>query len=312
VPNGRDHTATSYEERQPLIVIMFSLVVSGLQRAFRFFSKIDSIKKITYKFTSKGPTESKLTDLINLSIQTASKELKRLTRPKETAIMCYEITKKARTYCSRWVIRDLSQESLRERDYVLAQWRLDFVRPDKYHITQAIWDVELGELWDEWVAIGKENYQNSGLWIRTEDGRHDELNRLLLVENLLDFLRNEDPISSDLYGYLQKSYLLLEYKDPISSEFGLRLIEEYKDLQNRRFEVRVWIDLETGFLAKGEVIVKGKTSEGEHVHGEVQQVFTSYNQDVKVNPPPWLNAVPNDRGELICTDDRVPTVRHHP
>ncbi len=49
----------------------------------------------------------------------------------------------------------------------------------------------------------------------------------------------------------------------------------------------------------------------ELVHGEIHQAFASYNEDIRVNPPAWLNVVPSGYSQLRIVNRKVPIVRHH-
>lgn len=262
-----------------------------------------------------GPTESNLASLLKLSIYTASRDPELSPAPKEAALRCVEVTRQARAYCSRLIVRDLTRENLKPGDYSI-QWRVDFVQPARYHVTQSAWDDELGELFDEWVSIGKEHYQNAGLWIQVDDeesmNQTNALNRSLSVETWLDILRYDDPVSSHVYRYRQSRYLLLEYKAPKSSESSRGYFEVCAWLLNSRCEMRIWVDLDKSLLAKGELVFEGQSPEGEHVHGEVQQVFTSYNENVQVRPPSWLNAVRDAEGKLVIVETKVEILPHHP
>ena len=50
-------------------------------------------------------------------------------------------------------------------------------------------------------------------------------------------------------------------------------------------EVRVWIDASTNFLAKAELIFNGRSSDGEEIRADFQQVFTAYNGDIRIEAP---------------------------
>jgi hypothetical protein len=220
------------------------------------------------------------------------------------------LTKDTKSYCARTVIKDLSAEDLGARDYIVSKWRLDFVSPDRYHITQKLWDVELGELYDEWVTIGRENYQNAGLWGRTEDGRNDELNAALQVDSILDIVRDEEPISSEVYQYEGRRYLLLQYGTSVSREVRRGFLETYKDLKGT-CQIQIWISLETGLIVKGTIVFRGETPDGEFAQGEVNQMFTNYDAEIEISAPPWLNVEPDSEGNLRVVNTKVPILPHH-
>ena len=79
-----------------------------------------------------GPTEITLASLIDLSTETATATPIGIDDPEGVALQCVEVTGAARSYCSRQIFRDPTTE----RDYE-AKWRLDFVKPDRFHVSQA-------------------------------------------------------------------------------------------------------------------------------------------------------------------------------
>ena len=334
---GQQFTDTKLKtrfSRKQIGLIILGFICSGLFLLMRFYGgggkkelvQADKTTELAQKYTSaqqsseqgipenisKGPTADALTHLMKLSIATASQEIETVNKPKDAALQCAKATSKAESYCSRFSIKDKSIESLKQGDYVYFKCRLDYVRPDRYHVTQTAWDPELGVLWDEWVTIENKNYQNAGLWARTEDGRNDKLNQHLSTKNLMDILLNENPVFSNTYRYRGKRYLLIEYKVQGSEDFVSPIMEACTSLLSGRCQIYMWIDLDAGFLAKGELLVQGQTTEGEHLDLAIQQVFVSYNQDIKVVPPPWLNVTMNSKGESIITNTEVPILHHHP
>ena len=220
-------------------------------------SLVVGLIRVLNNIARKPSTEANFDSLRNLSKDTATMEPDNVVDPKETALYCAKVTGETRNYSSRTLICDFTDESLKPRDYLSIQWRLDFVRPDRYHVAQDMWDTECGELYDQWISIGKENYQNAGVWYQTEDGRNDEHNHSLVVDDLLQLLINHDPIASEVYRYGESRYLLIEYGTPIPSKFFHATIEDFGSLLHSDCQTHLWINLATGFLAKGETIVKG-------------------------------------------------------
>ena len=60
-------------------------------------------------------------------------------------------------------------------------------------------------------------------------------------------------------------------------------------------QVQIWIDLETNFLVKSSYLVETTQEDDSLAQLEQHHVFASYNEDVMVEPPPWLNMEPNSR-----------------
>jgi tetratricopeptide (TPR) repeat protein len=223
--------------------------------------------------------------LMNLSTDTASRGSDDFSKTKERTFRCVEVTEEAATYQSRLIIRDLTQEDLKPKDYVSIKWEIDFARPDSYHVTQVAYP--WGEL-DEWVSIGQEHYQGIGLWAELPEARNDELNLFLLADKWLEILQVADPVSTHMYRYREENYLLLEYTVRTVRELDrfAWYFEETSSVLNSRGQIHVWVDLKTDRLAKGELVIQDQDSNGEHIHYEIQQVFTNYNIDMRFTAPP--------------------------
>jgi hypothetical protein len=246
-----------------------------------------------------------------MSKESAVKDSMPIVDWRDIAIESQKLTQETKSYCSRTVFRDPTVESLAARDYIVLQWRLDFVHPDRYHVTQHAWDGELGEVSDEWVTVGREHYQNAGLWSRTDDGRQDELNMNLRVDSILDIVLKEEPISSEVYQYEGRRYLLLNYGIPESGGINRGFPLICKDLKGT-CQTEIWISLETGLFVKGKMKYEGETPDGEFAQGELHQMFTCYDKEVKVSPPPWINVAPDSEGNLRVVNNKVPILSHHP
>jgi len=269
------------------------------------------VKLLPRKGLGGSPTEAKLRSLFLMSKETAVKDSMPIDDWRDIAIESQKLTQETKSYCSRTVFRNPTVESLRHRDYIVLQWRLDFVHPDRHHVTQEAWDGEGLEVSDEWVTIGREHYQNAGAWSRPDDGRQDELNMNLRADSILYILRQEEPISSEVYQYEGRRYLLLNYSIPGSGEINRGFHLMCKDLKDP-CQIEIWISLETGLFVKGKMKYEWETSDGEFAQGEIHQMFTCYDEDVKVSPPPWINVAPDSEGNLRVVNNKVPIVSHHP
>ena len=258
-----------------------------------------------------GGAATRLNELIALSKATTVKAATGFSDWSDLLSRSLELAKQASAYCSVTLLKDVRDGRLKDRDYVVTRWRVDFVRPNRYHITQQAWDMQQGDLLDHWVSIGKENYQDAGLWMRTEDMRNEKVNRRLSLEsmlNVLDILRSMKPMNIGVHGHLNERYLLLEYDKPASREGFVNLCELLSD---GNCHLQVWINLNTGLLAKAQVIVEGTSTKGDPVDIEVHQAFTCYNENVRVEPPPWLNIVLDAKGKATIVNTKKPVVRQY-
>lgn len=257
------------------------------------------------RMTNKETAEVKLDNLIWLSKDTAIKETENFPGWTDTSKRSVELTKEAETYCALSIIKDFTVESLKEKDYVGIRWRLDFVHPDRFHVTQ-----ESGEDFDSWVSIGKENYQNIGVWIRTEDGHHDHTNEGLLVDKSLKIVSSENPESYGMYNYLDENFLLLEYNPRAFRENHEGLHEINKDIPEGKCELHIWINLDTSYLVKFQLKIQGRSIEGEQIDAEIHHVFTCYNERIEVNPPQWLNEFTKSEGTFTKFETKIPDEGH--
>ena len=170
-------------------------------------------------------------------------------------------------------------------------WQLNFNAPNRYHVTQAIWDEDLSDdLLDEWITVGSDHYQKIGFWIQVEEARQENLNRLLLAEKYLEVLRAGDSVSASVYRGPDSRYLLLTYQPATVGEL-LRWagLSEEESLSLGEWtgkpQLSIWIDLETCLLAKALCDLEGKEPDGKDVQIQVQQMFASFDEDLWVNSP---------------------------
>ena len=131
-----------------------------------------------------------LSDLQQLSKETATRESDDSPDLKEEAVRCADVTERATSYSSQLVIRDLTREDLEPRAYVHIKWEFQHESPDRYSVRQVAGSS--GEL-DAWITIGQEHYRSVGLWGRFPEARDDDLNQFLLVNKFLEVLREAVP-----------------------------------------------------------------------------------------------------------------------
>jgi len=243
-----------------------------------------------------GPTEITLASLIDLSTETATATPIGIDDPGIVALQCIEVTGAARSYCSLQIFRDPTSE----RDYDI-EWRLDFVKPDRFHVSQVMWNGDL----DEWVIVGEEHYQNAAEWFKTSNPQlaenFYERSRSLLVDHYLTILRTAEFVSSESYN----DYLLLKYKN---IDLSGDLIDT--EQEGTETELRTWIDLDTHLLAKVEMITQSHTPEGEE-YLNMQHVFAAYNEEIEVRPPTQFHEA-DAEGKFVIQYTETEIVPHHP
>lgn len=262
-----------------------------------------------------GSTETELRQLLSLSIDSLPKEP--ASDFTDLIAKVHAATSKVRGYCSRRIYRDLSNSKLKHREYVEKEWRLDFVRPDRWHVTQQVWDDERQDtLADEWISIGTATYQNGGFWFRNDNTATDETNDSLLIDMLLDVLKRVLPAADKAYHTEDRRYLILTHAPPFPPPNGNPLLEICSS-EEATCEIQSWIDTQSGYLVRTTILIRERGSEREKTQIEMSQSFTCFNEDILIEPPPWLNAEPasngNDAstGQLVITNTEVPFMPHH-
>src|SRR5262249_15886124 len=86
------------------------------------------------------------------------------------ALRCAQETEKSSAYISELAIRDRTRKELSSTDYVSLRWRIDFIKPDQYHVTQKAWSGRPDYVYDEWVTLAAEHYDNVGVWVKSAEG----------------------------------------------------------------------------------------------------------------------------------------------
>src|SRR5712691_3294664 len=101
--------------------------------------------------------------------------------PLELIRACRNRTQSVRSYRSQAVIRDAGAPPTMEGPL---QYVVEAIRPDRFHIWQTSW-MDKREVYDEWISLGEEHYDNVGLWGRSLVSGRQELNGGLALEAFL-------------------------------------------------------------------------------------------------------------------------------
>jgi len=155
-------------------------------------------------------------------------------------------------------------------------WRGDFIRPDKIHVSQSLWDVERGLYGlDEWVTLGERTFVNAGLWGEMQDldtiDRLSNINNSLLPETVLSSL---DGVEFDHTGRLnvgETSYAFLQ--TGIREEQGIQMQQQ------------VWIDEKTEFVRKYRLALYEENT----LVAEEIVTFMEHSDGRSIAGPEWLN-----------------------
>jgi hypothetical protein len=220
--------------------------------------------------------------LEKLTAESATKQADAVPDSKPIAIRCTESVEKAHAYSSIARVLNGSMKDLATRDYVEISWALDYVRPDRYHVIQYMWSGGPGYDYDEWLTIGSSHLDFVvGMWVKGLKGvsaPRIELNRSLGTEKYLQVMRTEQPGSAGIYLYRGRRYYMLAYELSISGDFKAFFLHE-----SGAAKLLVWIDSETGMLAKTQFTPAANPSGG--APRQFEQVFAGYSADIHIDAP---------------------------
>jgi hypothetical protein len=110
-------------------------------------------------------------------------------------------------------------------------------------------------------------------------GDYDELNRFLGLGKFAEILRTGKPNSAGMTTFDGRRLALLEYDGVKLGNYQILAVYDAV-----RCRARLWIDTETGMLAKGELVFRGKDGSQE-VNKIFEQVFADYNQPLTIDAP---------------------------
>ncbi len=260
-----------------------------------------------------APTpNAKLSFLLGLPEKTAMPDAATSTGATNVLARAIEKARNAESYCSQYVVRDFALTQLKDHDFAAYGARIDYTAPDRYHVTQQAWlDTGSKYVFDEWVSVGDDNFQNSGLWFRTRDGVNGAQNRKLSLRELVQKLarigvpRGIGEVTVGTRNYLQYTFEALLRR----GEEGERLF--CGPLASGDCELRLWIDAKSETLAKAHLSLRGRGKGGKSVHVVVSQVFDCHGEAINITPPPRLNAVDAPDEKFMVTDANVAAMPHH-
>jgi hypothetical protein len=169
---------------------------------------------------------------------------------------------------------DKSVAALDAHNYVTASWTFDHQAPNRYHVTQSLWNGKAYD-YDEWITIGQTHFDFVGLWFKPLDSPRIDLNSKLGLQKYLQVLRSEEPRSGGTRSFDGKSYASVTYLLSSPGDFKGSLGSSDGPVQ-----VELWIESESRLLAKARVI----PTEGTRVR-QFHQVFVGYGGNVQIQEP---------------------------
>jgi hypothetical protein len=248
----------------------------------------------------RGRSDAKLAKIVSLDTAKLTESTRADLNWETIRSECLERMLEVNSYCSRSIIEDLSAKK------IVMQWRVDFVAPDRWHVTQEAEDRELGILMDEWVSIGDQNYQNSGMWFETDGDLNRKTIRCLSINGLRQIVCAGDPVATALFQHQRSTYLVARYPRALAASSDESLFAPFA-ADEAAPDLEIWIDVASKHVIKGVMSRNNGTGE----IGRVSQVFACFNEAIRVEPPPWLNAVRDPSGGYSVVNVRLPKVHHH-
>ncbi len=255
----------------------------------------DSYRRLKYDLQNPqlSAAKAELRGLRGLSPSSASLEPGELPDPGRIARLCAEETEKASSYLTERLIIDRAEEYLKPKEYISMEWQAQFVKPDRFHVTQIAREPDGSEPYDEWITIGQEHYDYIGYWFRLEErSTRVGLNHTMGPEQCLGILRSEQPCSALLHHYRDQRYTLLQYEIRDEQHFpGLGDEVEFP------IHVRFWIEANSELLAKVEMVIQPRDDPARKgVPGELVHTFAGYGLKLRIEPPePWMVQSSNTR-----------------
>jgi hypothetical protein len=110
------------------------------------------------------------------------------------------------------------------------------------------------------------------------------------------------------YRTIDNKYLIITHSLPFSASEGNRILEGCSD---GTCIVQSWIDIEKGYFARSTVVTGEQLGSGGKPQLEASQSFSCFDDDIRIEPPAWLNAEPDAEGQLMVTNPQVLIVPHH-
>jgi hypothetical protein len=248
----------------------------------------------------RGRTDAKLAKIVSLDTAKLTESTRSDLNWKTIRLECLERMTRVNSYCSRSIIEGLSPKK------IVMQWRVDFVAPERWHVTQEAEDRELGTLMDEWVSIGDQNYQNAGMWFRTEGDLNRKTTQCLSINGLMQIVCAADPVATAFFQHERSTYLVAQYPRALAVSSDASLFAALA-ADEAATDLEIWIDVGSKHVIKG---VMSRNNGADEI-GRVSQVFACFNEAIRVEPPSWLNAVRDPSGGYTVVNVRLPKVHHH-
>lgn len=185
---------------------------------------------------------------------------------------CRDRAASVRSYRSAATIRVANETSHMEGP---VQYVLEAIRPDRFHVQQSAW-MDEREVYDEWITLGEDHYDNVGAWGKSLVPQRKDLNRELSLETFLGLLDTAGAHECLSYPLDEHVFLRL---DADSVAPGLAQGQD-----SREAVTILWIDDATLLPAKVEASALFQ-DERLSSRQEFEQIFYDFDADISFHAP---------------------------
>ncbi|MDW6094239.1 hypothetical protein SBX64_17000 [Vibrio rhizosphaerae] len=186
---------------------------------------------------------------------------------------------------------------------ILQSWRIDCIKPDQAHVSQAIRDGDQYAL-DEWINLDQHLFVNTGLWFDIADQAQIEervtFNQHFMPEHIateLSDLQLEYVGRATLH---QTPYLFLRMTQT-PTQNNLSNQSNTRDQHNTSVSLQLWLDARTLHLQKRRLLIY----ENDQISAEEITAYTRPQNSYAITAPDWINV---DHGTV--TNRSVCVVEH--
>jgi hypothetical protein len=296
-----DELLILYAERDSLTSKAYEALESVLRKRFpegqSDTTNIQTATPATGKTVLSGSTPHEMTGEISNNLQEISKlpdsgwtdtEI-----PEDFLGDVSNKVKSLNSFSTLEFIRTEGTATTTKNDGIDVSWRADFVRPDKVHVSQSMWndDRDTYEL-DEWISLDDEVFVNAGLWMKTQD--RENIERLTGINTRL----SPETILADFVGLKIELSGLLNV-DGTTYIFIQTILRDEQEAQTRE---QVWIDEKSKMILKHRLMYY----ENDVFFGEQVEAFIGHEKKLSISAPEWLNIDPDG----IMISESVCVVEH--
>lgn len=208
-----------------------------------------------------------------------------LPNPEETVNKIITAIDDIKSFQSRFILRNYSNEKLKSKDYVFIEWRLGYEKPGRFSVEQYANENE-HSVYDMWISIGDKHFQLVPVmgWMEEKEAEliknKNQANYDISLEKYANLMKQNKPDLINLYeDQNNKGYFIIKYNSPKWDFY------KYEGVGNSQYNVEIWADKSTFLLTRAVIkmdcqVLKSK----ENFSYDLVQLFTNYN-NVAIQQP---------------------------